>query len=223
MAFFAALQTNANCKLEKLILDSNNTNEAATSGKLHCSPSQSNVLLRHTTTLKTFDLVAYLKTLDFGWSIQHITIESWQALFWPLLQNPNSIFEVLDLSDNHITDKVAVVLINALANNSRVQEVDLSYNRDVTITGWVGFLTVLCNPNLALEELYLEGNHINDHVMTSFADTLSNSNMLRELNLDLEIVMLPPWDGWGSRLFYAILIQNWKYLTWEPFPSTIML
>ena len=72
---------------------------------------------------------------------------------------------------------------------------DLSYNRDVTVTGWVGFLTVLCNPNLASEELYLVGHHINDHViMTSFAGALANNNMRRELNLDLYVTTLEVLD-----------------------------
>jgi hypothetical protein len=91
-----------------------------------------------------------------------------------------------------ITDEVAAVLTNALANDSRLRELDLSCNPDVTATGWVGFSAVLRNPNSALEKLDLRGNRINDHVMTSFADALANNNMVRELNLDLENVS---YDG----------------------------
>jgi hypothetical protein len=47
-------------------------------------------------------------------------------------------------------------------------------------------LTVVCNPNTALEILSLRFNVINDHVMTSFADALVNNIMLRELYLHLE-------------------------------------
>ena len=42
------------------------------------------------------------------------------------------------LNSNAITDEVAAVLTNALANNSKLRELDLGYNRDVTATGWVG-------------------------------------------------------------------------------------
>ncbi len=91
-----------------------------------------------------------------------------------------------------ITDEVAAVLTNALANDSRLRELDLSYTHFVTATGWGGFSTVLRNPNSALEILDLSDNRINDHVMTSFADASANNNMLRELNLDLENVS---YDG----------------------------
>jgi Leucine-rich repeat (LRR) protein len=121
--------------------------------------SLSNVLLRHSATLDT---------LNLGWSIQNMTIPDWLAFLQPL-QDPSCRLKKLNLNSNAITDEVAAVLTNALANNSKLRELDLGYNRDVTATGWVGFSTVLRNPNSALEILDLGGNRINDHVMTSFA------------------------------------------------------
>ncbi len=84
---------------------------------------------------------------------------------------------------------VAAALTNALANNSRLRELCLSCNPGVTLKGWVGFSAVLRNPNTVLEKLDLRFNHINDHVITTFADALANNNMLRELNLHLDVVM----------------------------------
>ena len=123
------------------------------------------MLLRHSATLET---------LDLGWSIH------WLAFLQPL-QDPSCRLKKLILNCCAITDEVATALRNALTNNSRLRELGLVSNRDVTATGWVGFSTVLRNPNSSLEKLDLRGNRINDHVMTSFADALANNNMLREL------------------------------------------
>jgi hypothetical protein len=109
----------------------------------------------------------------------------------------------LILNYSAITDEVAAALGHVLANNSRLRELNLSYNLHVTATGWVEFSTVLHNPNSALEILHLRGNCIIDHVMTSFADALANNNLLRELNLDLENVSC---DGYAA--FNNILCNN---------------
>ena len=192
LAIFTALQMNPTCRLEQLILGSNNINEAA-------GVSLSNVLLHHRATFETLYLCN---------SIQNMTIAGWLAFLQPL-QDPSCRLKKLDLTSNAnaITDEVAAVLTNALANISMLRELDLSYS-DVTATGWVGFSTVLRNPNSALEILDLSGNHINDHVMTSFADVLANNNMLRELNLDLENVS---YDGYAA--FNNILCNNASILS----------
>ena len=130
LAIFTTLQMNQTCRLEQLFLSSSIINEAA-------ALSLSSVLLRHRTTLET---------LDLGWSIQNMTIAGWLAFLRPL-QDPSCRLKKLILKCIAITDEVAAVLTNALANNSRLRELDLSNNCDVTTTGWVGFSTVLRNPN----------------------------------------------------------------------------
>ena len=253
LEIFAALQMNPNCRLEELNLDFNNINEAA----VH---SLSNMILRHTTTLKTLNLMrsidditiagwgalfhplqdphirlenlclrgnsitdevaaalrnvltnnSRLRELDLSW-IQHVTIAGWQALFRPLLQNPNSVLVKLELSDSHITDEVAAALTIALANNSRLRELNLCHNPGVTATGWVGFSVVLRYPNTALEKLDLCFNHLNDHVITSFADALVNNNMLRDLNLQLENLENVSYDGYAA--FTHTLCNNASILS----------
>ena len=136
-----------------------------------------------------------------------MTIAGWLALLQPL-QDPSCRLKKLILDCCAITDEVATALRNALANNSMLRELGLVSNRDVTATGWVGFSTVLRNPNSALEILDLRGNLINDHVMTSFADALANNNLLRELNLDLENVS---YDGYAA--FNNILCNNASILS----------
>jgi hypothetical protein len=77
-----------------------------------------------------------LRELDLGCNLQHITTASWLALFWLLLQNPNSVLEKLDLIGSHITDEVAAALTNTLTNNSRLQKLDLIANSDTGAMGW---------------------------------------------------------------------------------------
>ena len=68
-AIFAALESNPNCRLQKLYLCCNRINQAA-------ALSLSNVLLRHTTTLKTVGLM--------GSTIENLSIAGWDDLFQPL-------------------------------------------------------------------------------------------------------------------------------------------
>ncbi len=203
LAIFTALQMNPNCRLEELNLHYSSYNDDIKYGPDNMNEaaavSLSNVLLRHRATLRT---------LDLGGIMQNMTIAGWLAFLQPL-QDASCRLKKLILNSNAIIfDEVAAVLTNALANNSRLRELDLSYNHFVTATGWVGFSTVLRNPNSALEILHLSDICINDNVMTSFADGLANNNLLRELNLDLEIISC---DGFTA--FSNILCNNASILS----------
>ena len=136
--------------------------------------SLSNALLNKT-TLKTLDLS------DNG----SITIVGWNVLF-QLLQGSNSALENLNLSCNSITDEGIDALANVLINNSRLRELSLRRNQNVTAAGWVTLSSALRDPNSALEKLDLSRNRINDNVMASYADALSTNSKLRELKLDLD-------------------------------------
>ena len=136
--------------------------------------SLSNALLNKT-TLKTLDL-------SDNWSI---TTVGWNVLF-QLLQGSNSALENLNLSCNSITDEGIDALANVLVNNSRLRELSLRRNHNVTAAGWVTLSSALRDPNSALEKLDLSRNHINDNVMVSYADALSTNSKLRELKLDLD-------------------------------------
>ncbi len=77
-----------------------------------------------------------------------------------------------------ITNEGVAALTNVLVNNSRLRELDLKYNKNGTDMRWVAILSVVRNPNLALEILDLRDNSINGHVMVSFADTIANNSNL---------------------------------------------
>jgi hypothetical protein len=105
-AIFTALQTNTNCRLEKLILKSHIIGEAA-------ALSLSNVLLCHNTTLKTLDLSGIWDNMIAGW---------W-AIFQPL-QNPHCSLEKLNLvfRADSTSDESIAALANALSSNSRLKD-----------------------------------------------------------------------------------------------------
>ena len=179
LEIFAALQMNPNCRLEELNLYSNIINEAAVLSLL-------NVILRHTTTLKTLHLTR---------SIDDITIAGWGALFHSL-QDPLSRLENLSLRRNSITDEVATALGNALANNSRLRELDLSWIQHVTIAGWQAlFRPLLQNPNSVLVKLELSDSHITDEVAAALTIALANNSSLRELDLSSNPVS---YDGYAA-------------------------
>jgi Ran GTPase-activating protein (RanGAP) involved in mRNA processing and transport len=112
-SIFAALLSS---RLEKLNLHSNNMNEKAVT-------SLSDALL-HNTTMKTLNLEGN----------RIITLAGWNAIF-RLLRNPNFALEELHLRCNHITDEGLANLANALETNSRLRELDLGSNNDVTDAG----------------------------------------------------------------------------------------
>ncbi len=65
----------------------------------------------------------------------------------------------------------------------------------MTIAGWVTFVTVLRNPNSALEKLNLSANSINDEVAAALTNALANNSRLRELEIERGDSEVPPQDG----------------------------
>ena len=108
-----------------------------------------------------------------------------------ILQHPNSMLEKLDIgrspiSDigrNSISDIGINTLTNALVNNRMLKELSISGNPDVTPAGWVNFSAILRNPASALEVLKEYNDSINDEVLHSFADALTNNKKVKELRV----------------------------------------
>jgi Ran GTPase-activating protein (RanGAP) involved in mRNA processing and transport len=106
-----------------------------------------------------------------------------------VLRHPNSKLERLDISDNVIGDIGINALTDALINNSMLKELTIEENPDVTPAGWMNFAAVLRNPTSALEFIEASHDSINDEVVHTFADALSENKTLEELYLGI----CPPW------------------------------
>ena len=109
--------------------------------------------------------------------------------FSAVLSNHNSGLEKLDLDLSYISiliiDDVIVPFSNALAINSRLQDLALSCYR-LSATGWMAILAVLRSPKSVLERLNLDRNNpMNDQAIISHADALASNSSLKELELDL--------------------------------------
>jgi hypothetical protein len=180
------------CRLEKLDLSDNFINDAV----VHCIANA----LRNNSYLKTLSLI-WLKRNCHDENHRkrgRITVVGWRDLFSGLLQSPNSTLESLDLSGNSYNDDEIQCLSTALASNSRLRELQLSCNRDVTATGWEALATVLRNPNSALERLDLNSNKIDDRTILSFTNALAVNNKLSQLSLRDEDDYGATSAGWQS-------------------------
>jgi hypothetical protein len=98
-----------------------------------------------------------------------------------LLHNPMCALEILHLHSVGLNNDSIISLRNVIANNSRLRELRLDSNDDVTTDGWVNFLTFPSNAKL--EKLILIGNNINDYALDIFRISLTNNRWLKDLHL----------------------------------------
>ena len=131
---------------------------------------------------------------------RNITTTGWTAFARCLF---NSSLEVLGLSGNTINDEGATTLSNALANNVKLTELDLSNNLNITSSGWMAMSSLLQQPNSSLEIFCLSstGNHITDEVAIAFANALVNNTSLRWLQFgDDHAITTRGWTALSSTL-----------------------
>ncbi len=180
LEILAALHANPNCRIETFVLCSYDINAGA-------AISLSNVLLCHT-------------PIPSGlWNFVVIEINVTRA-FCQFLQKPNSVLEKLNLSCNAIREDIAAALTNALINNSRLRELDLSTNRSITPAWWIAFLTVRHNPISALEKLNLSCNEIINEIVEAVTTSLATNTRLRELDLSCNFnVTTAGWVTFSKR------------------------
>jgi len=109
------------------------------------------------------------------------TVSNRGALF-QLLHNPVCALEILDLKSVGLGNDSIMCLRDAIAINSRLRELQLSGNLDVTTDGWVNFLAFPSNAKL--ETLVLDYNdNINDEALDIFRISLTNNRRLKDLQL----------------------------------------
>jgi len=92
--------------------------------------------------------------------------------------------EILNLSYNNINNEGVELLVQALSKNNQLQDLDLSNNEDITITGWKAVSTLLELPDTKLKTLKIIHNNIGDEEALVFANALVNNSTLDTLDLD---------------------------------------
>mmetsp|Transcript_12219 Transcript_12219/g.21980 ORF Transcript_12219/g.21980 Transcript_12219/m.21980 type:complete len:654 (+) Transcript_12219:170-2131(+) len=112
-----------------------------------------------------------------------ITSHGWRSIFGSL-QNKGSALRMIDLRYSSIGEGGLLALTNALAGNSTVKMLDLSYNKQIPAAGWRSFFACLEHPNVALEEVSLRGNNVTDEEMTHLSRALrANNGTLESIDL----------------------------------------
>jgi hypothetical protein len=115
-----------------------------------------------------------------------------------LLLNPMCALEILNLDSVGLNNDSITSLRNVIANNSRLRELRLSGNHNVTTDGWVNFLTFPSNAKL--EKLYLDyDSNINDEALDVFRISLTNNCRLKDLHLSyLRNVTTAGWTAFSA-------------------------
>jgi hypothetical protein len=135
----------------------------------------------------------------YGEYIPSATVANRGALF-QLLHNPMCALEILHLNTVGLNNDSIIFLRNVIANNSRLKELRLDSNRDVTTDGWMNFLTF--PSNVKLEKLVLGYNdNINDYALDVFRMSLTNNCSIK----DLQLGTFPNVTTAGWTAFSAVL------------------
>eukprot|EP00581_Thalassiosira_minuscula_P010267 CAMPEP_0183709966 /NCGR_PEP_ID=MMETSP0737-20130205/5875_1 /TAXON_ID=385413 /ORGANISM="Thalassiosira miniscula, Strain CCMP1093" /LENGTH=667 /DNA_ID=CAMNT_0025938187 /DNA_START=274 /DNA_END=2277 /DNA_ORIENTATION=- len=112
--------------------------------------------------------------------------EGWRAIF-DVLRRTSCSLEHIDLHGTQLRDYDIAYLQNSLENNRKLRILQLSCINCInyiSMEGWRFFSHVLRSPGSALVELDLLQNRMDDSVMISLANSLSDNKSLAKLKID---------------------------------------
>ena len=121
---------------------------------------------------------SHLRELSLGGNT--ITSVGYRPLLH-LLQRPSCRLESLTLC--RLTDETVESIAVILSTNTRLKQLELSNNGEVSSTAWQNLVTALRHSNTPFESLGLRGNPIDSHLMLSLMDLLANNRTLTELSI----------------------------------------
>lgn len=184
---FSSILSNPHCSLETIDLGENRINNIA-------STSLGEALVGNSA----------LKTIRLSNSIQPT---GWQG-FSTCLPSPRTAIQEINLQwCKVIDDDGAAALFAALAVNSTVETLVMTTNDTITASGWITCLRLLVNSKstLALAEMYLGHNNIDDEGSSLVVDLLSRISTVTSLHLDQDT---PSITAYGWRAFVDVLQPN---------------
>jgi hypothetical protein len=120
-----------------------------------------------------------------------------------LLQRPSCRLESLTLRG--LTDETVESIAVVLSTNTRLKELELSYNSQVSSTAWQNLVTALRHSNTTFERLGLRYNPIDSHLMLSLTDLLANNRTLTELSIG---GMPGPNSSCGNPTAFTCILYN---------------
>ena len=119
-----------------------------------------NVLVNALTNVKT------LQELDLR-SNRLITLNAWKRVA-TLLELPDTKLEKLSIANSDIGDDEAIVFATALANNTTLKTLSLSFSR-ITEDGWAHFSRLLCDTSS------VNNTYLSNHTLTCFGSNEGQS------------------------------------------------
>ena len=117
-----------------------------------------------------------------------------------LLQHTTTQLNNLDLHNNNIDDKGVEDLVNALANGNKLELLDLSNNKSITIKGWKKVSTLLKSPSSTLKRLAVDHNNIGNTGAQIFATSLVNNVTCKALILCSNGITDEGWEAFSNLL-----------------------
>ena len=157
-----------------------------------------------------------LKLLDLS-DNQTITIEGWKTVS-TLLERADFSLEKLNISENNIGNKGALIFANALRDNCKLKALRLHGNH-ITAEGWAYISTLLCDPS-TVNRTYLSNHTLvdlgNTHYLpfhTQFGPDLNASNEDKGLIAMVKILQshsnfnVQPFFEWEFKVLPLII--NW--------------
>lgn len=111
-----------------------------------------------------------------------ITSQGWVSLF-TALQGSNLDLTLIDFSFGNIDDE-GMQLVVPLVSMSSLKCLRLGVNHSITPAGWLGLSGLLQSPNIALRQLDLDNNTVNDDAIVAFSSALTHNKTLKRLSLD---------------------------------------
>jgi hypothetical protein len=120
-----------------------------------------------------------------------------------LLQRPSCRLESLAL--RRLTDETVESIAVVLSTNTRLRELELRYNSQVSSTAWQILVTALRHSNTTLERLGLRYNPIDSHLMLSLTDLLANNRTLTELSIG---GMIGPDPSCGNPAAFTCILYD---------------
>ena len=182
---FMAFLSSPSCSLENIEIHDENIND-------QCAATLGNSLAVN----------EVMKSLQIY--CRHITPTGWRH-FFKFLQSPTTTLVDLTLNSPDINDEVAIYMFSALANNTSLKKLEMSYSNGITSIGWVECLRQLIGSKSALGDIIIDGCNIDDegaamlvHLISKHMRTVTNLGLYNNTNITAE--------GW--RLFDEVLLPS---------------
>ena len=122
-----------------------------------------------------------------------ITQVGWQG-FSKGLRSPNCSLLKLNISMCEINDEGALAVASVLGENTSLEELDMSNNRNISSPGWIACLHIMRQYEFRLKNLDLSKNNIDDLGVTMLVTILVKMSALHSFSL-LEMTSVSA-DGW---------------------------